>query len=512
MSTTPPTCGLCGTSHGHGVVFDSPWSTYYRAVYCIGPGIEEPRLSGLARYQGHDDDPHMNYLPPEAHQRFDDPRLDPVSLIHIRGVSPPGSEMPESQRETDAWGFRFHDSCWRLLEQACAPRPVDLEMLWRILRSVPHSLGLPFWGHNFGGLYISTRRDRYNGTRIALLGGFSSLMIPSAYYDPFEVPELRTRLAQMRIQADSAVPPNENVPPVTPSPASPDSVDPFWVLPVELRDLILAFVDTEDTLPFRLASRAIASTPLSQSFFQSRFWPGREWHVFFDGFLISPSERIGIDWRGLYRLSKERIKHNLVGLGERNRLRIWKQTAQPLARATVEISRLSELKGRSDWSQDTPRYSWKSVEASHNFDPELFGEVQRCVFEAEIELPASNIEAIHVSLVEFFGTKFISGLVFETEHGEDIEIGYVIPGAEEPLLVEARLEGFHIAADDRGFHAISPYIGQHMQSEYLDWVGDRADLPVQTLKCTAGTVQRIRAIFDGFRLQALYIPETGSDR
>ncbi|KAI0877223.1 hypothetical protein GGS24DRAFT_161452 [Hypoxylon argillaceum] len=506
---SPLTCGLCGTGNVH-LVFNNQWSTYYRAIYCKGSNREEPRLSGLAHYRKEDD---THSLPPEAHQRFDDVHLDPQSLITIRGVSPPDPDLPEAEKEVYSWGFRFHDACWRLVEQANVPEPINLTMLWRILRSVPHSSLLPLWGHNFGGLYLGRRRDHHSGNFL-LLGGVSNLMIPSAYYDPFDVPELKTRLALIRIiNTDSATPIYEKAQPITLLSAMPAGFDPFSKLPTELREMVLTYVATKDMLSFRCASRVIAATPLSQYFFQSRFWPGRELDVLFDGFLPGP-HRVGIDWREFYRLSKERIKYNLVGLGERNRLRIWNQTVWPLTQAIDEISRLSELRGKQNslqGSEDTPIDVWNSVKTSRSLDPELFGELKRRVFEAEIDLPPLNIEAIHVSLVEFFGKKFICGLAFETECGEDIEIGYIIPGAEEPLLVEAALEGFHIAVDDCGFRAISPYTGQHMQSEYLDWVGNKSDLPIQTLRCGKGTVRRIRATFDGFRMQALYIPDYGND-
>ncbi|KAI0422736.1 hypothetical protein F5X98DRAFT_325062 [Xylaria grammica] len=505
--SAPLTCGLCGTGTTRQAIgLDSQWASYYRAIYCIGSDSHEPRLSGLASYLEQDT---TNCLPPEAHQRFDDSNLDPLSLITIRGFGPPGPDLLESERGIYAWGFRFHDSCWKLVEQACAPKEVDLKRLWRILRSVPHTARLPLWGHNFGGLYLGSRRENHVKSRFLLLGGPSNLIIPSAYHDPFKVPELKTRLTILRIKPDDTISTNEKPQPLRyPSPAF---LDPFSKLPAELREIILTHVATDDTLSFRLSSRVIATTPLSQYFFQSRFWPGNELDFFFDGFLLEPSDKAGLDWRELYQSSKKRIKYNLVGLGERNRLRIWRQTVRPLTRAIDEINRLSELKGKSDWSldsEDASKTLWKSVETSQSLDPELFGELSRHLLQAEIELPSSNIEAIHVSLVEFFGSKFISGLTFETEHGEDIEIGYIIPGFEEPLLVEASLQGFHLAVDYCGFRAISPYTGQHMESEYLDWVGNRDDLPVQTLKCSGGMVRRLRANFDGFRMQSLYILES----
>ncbi|KAI1191550.1 hypothetical protein F5B17DRAFT_284526 [Nemania serpens] len=501
----PPPCGLCGTGNGHSTLFNSQWSSYYRAIYCVGSSSDEPHLSGLAYYREQDDAKH---LPPEPHQRLDDVHLDPSSLITIRGVSPPGPDIPEAEKEGYAWGFQFHDSCWRLMEQACMPTPVDLKLLWRILRSVPHASQLPLWGHNFGGLYLGTRRGHGSETFL-LLGGTSNLMIPSAYHDPFDVPELKTRLAQTRIGNDGATSTGQGPQPITLSPTPSAGSDPFSVLPIELREMVLTYVATEDLLPFRLSSRVIAATPLSQCFFQSRFWPSREFGFLFDGFLPGFS-KAGIDWRELYRSSKERIKYNLVGLGERNRLRIWKQTVQPLTQAINKIARVTELKGRSNWlgdSEDLHGPQWAHIETYWNFDPKLFGELKRHIFETEIDLP-SKLKAIHVSFVEFFGTTFISGLAFEPEHGEDIEIGYITPGSEEPLLVEGSLIGFYATVNDCGFRAIAPFTSQSTPSEFLDWAGHRDHLPISFMRCSKGPVRRIRAIFDGFRMQAFYIPES----
>ncbi|KAI1119096.1 hypothetical protein F5Y14DRAFT_121148 [Nemania sp. NC0429] len=503
----PPACGLCGTGNGHSTLFNSQWSSYYRAVYCIGSNSDEPHLSGLALYREQDD---IKYLPPKPHQRLDDAHLDPSSWITIQGLSPPGPDIPEAERVAYAWGFQFHDSCWRLMEQACMPRPVDLKLLWRILRSVPHSSPshLPLWGHNFGGLYLGTRR-RGQGESFLLLAGASNLMIPSAYHDPFDVPELKTRLAQTRISNDGGVVSMSQGPaPIAFSPTPSAASDPFSLLPPELREMILTYIATNDLLAFRLSSRVIAATLLPQCFFRSRFWPGRELDFLFDGFLPGPSIS-GIDWKELYRSSKERIKYNLVGLGERNRLRIWKQTVRPLAQAIDKVAKVTDLKGKSNWlgnPDDPVEIRWIRIETYRNIDPRLFGDLKRHVFETEIDLP-SKIEAIHVSLIEFFGTKFISGLAFETEHGEDIEIGYIIPGSEEPVLVQGSLIGFYAALHDCGFQAIAPFTSQSTPSEYLDWAGNREHLPTSFLRCK-GTVRRLRATFDGFRMQALYIPDS----
>ncbi|KAI0975361.1 hypothetical protein F4678DRAFT_324067 [Xylaria arbuscula] len=507
MSTPEVICGLCGIGNRVLLTMGAQWPTYYRALYCVGPHNQEPKLSGLGFY-GEEE---VKYNPPEPHQRFDDQDLDPLSLVTIQGLSPPA--LHETGNESYAWGFRFHDTCWHLVEQASAPYPVDLKMLWRILRSVPHS-HVPLWGHNYGGLYSVARRDKGRSSHFIPLGTSTTLFIPSTYHNPFDVPELKARLAQLRIKTNDPVSIEEEES-MTLMPPPTETFDPFSILPAELREIILTYVDTEDVLSLRLSSWVIATTPLSQGFFQSRFWPGRELDFLFDGFLLARHDKAGIDWRELYRLSKERIKHNLVGLGERNRLRIWKQTVRPLIQAGYEIAKLTDLRGRSElgWSQgleQDPRGPWRSIQSWRD-DPELVGDLNFHIIHAEVELPSSKIEAIHVSLIEFFGTRFISGLAFETEHGEDIEIGYINPGSEEPLIVEGSLEGFHVAVDYYGLRAISPYTSQHMESEYLDWVGDTKHLHTDTLKCTGAMIRRIRATFDGFRLQSLHIPEYHSN-
>ena len=35
-----------------------------------------------------------------------------------------------------------------------------------------------------------------------------------------------------------------------------------------------------------------------------------------------------------------------------------------------------------------------------------------------------------------------------------------------------------------------------METEYLDWVGDKGNLAVQTLRCSGGAVRKLRATFD----------------
>ncbi|KAI1815551.1 hypothetical protein GGS20DRAFT_542913 [Poronia punctata] len=500
-SNSPRFCGLCSNTIGkpriNDLRLDETWQNIYRAVYCTGTVSRNgmPRLSGLA--YGYRDG--QIYVPPKYHQRWDEMGHDGrQQMIAIQDILPPGPLVPDCEKETYAWGFLFHESCWKVLEQACMPQPVNLKTLWRILLSVPHHRDVPYWGH----LY-SCRHSRYNVFDMPLAPVF---ILPTLYFCPFEAPELSNLLATTRIAVNTEASRDQEAPSIIPSQSTSTNVsDPFSRLPVELIEMILTFVATEDILPFRLSSRAVATVSLSQGFFRSRFWPDHEFGMLFDAFLLKPADRAGIDWKALYLLSRTRRTKDLATLKERNRLRIWNETVRPLVLAMSQVSRLGGLKGHVDGELDW----FQDLKSLYKTSGSFIGSV---VFRplikhgttlVHIRLPP-RIEAIHVSMITCFGRKHIAGLAFTTECHEDIEIGYTLPGCEEPILVEARLEGFHVTVDDFGIRSIAPYIRQGMPTEYPDWAGEGAGLECQTIRC-AGAVRVVRATFDGFRMQLLHV-------
>ncbi|KAL7620501.1 hypothetical protein AAE478_009496 [Parahypoxylon ruwenzoriense] len=208
--------------------------------------------------------------------------------------------MSDSERECFAWGFCFHDACWNVLKQASAPDNADVKALWRILLSVScHKTGLVNWGHNHGGLYYSFRVHRHGAPSFSLIRRHQSITIPSAYFDPFKVPELQDLIAKYRIKSHTTTPRKnpERLSVIIGGAWS--CYDIFSVLPTELK-----------------------------AFFQSRFWPGREFDIIFDGFLLSPAQKRGIDWKGLFRAMQSRLRRDEQYLGERNRSRLWQQTVK----------------------------------------------------------------------------------------------------------------------------------------------------------------------------------------
>ncbi|KAH7027798.1 uncharacterized protein B0I36DRAFT_143622 [Microdochium trichocladiopsis] len=378
---------------------------------------------------------------------------------------------------------------------------VDIRALWRILQSVPCAYDLPNWGHNYGGLYLGVAKDQARGEHFVLLSSNSNLVIPSTYSDPFRVPELQTIMARLRI--DEALPdsyhregrvssvggggqavtgdgvrnghrdghsemepPEETflttssiaISPACESPPIPTETtptttvtvdDPFTILPLEIREMILTTLSSADVCQLRLASRSMAATPLTQYFFSSRFWPGRELEVIFDGFLLGPSRRLGLDWHALYKFMQSRLRLNQVCLGEKNRLRIWRQTVRPLARAVEAVgsNRLAEevlgrvvfsgpgfwqtwdggggwghVFGEEENNRDTggggprrrgDREGWRTVTTVKQLNPESWGDMGRRVTRAEIQIPPDRmVESVVVSIVEFFDVRYITGLSF----------------------------------------------------------------------------------------------------
>ncbi|ORY57188.1 uncharacterized protein BCR38DRAFT_478382 [Pseudomassariella vexata] len=512
------TCGFCGFVSPNFNAGDA-WAPYYRAVYCTGPEASQPRLSGIGHHDYNSTD---NYLPPESHQRYDDNGLTPLTMIQIRDIKPPGPEVPEQERATYAWGFQFHDACWSLLQQAVKPDAVDVQTLWRVLLSVPCGTELPNWGHSYGGLYTGTVKDQAKGDHFVLLGPNSNLVIPSTFSNPFKVPELQKVIAELRIERrgdgyaetrgqettkrTTVKTHAKRTAHIDGYPAS--DADPFAKLPLELRELLLCYCDTADVLQLRLTSRGFATTPLTQQFFMSRFWPGHEMNVFFDAFLLPPGVRRGTDFARLYGELKFRLRYNRVCLGERNRLRIWGQTVKPLAEALGRVGSMSKLAGGPGWRWgegdgvvETP---WKVVKTRHH---ENFEEARRVVHRAEVKFPSEDVKGVYISMLKFFGTQYVTGLRFVFANDKDVEIGYTSKTSEKFLAVEACLRGFYTALDECGFRALALMTGKHMPSEYLEWVGDVGALSVVPCRTSGKGVRRVRAMFDGFRMQALLIPE-----
>ncbi|KAI1324607.1 hypothetical protein F5Y16DRAFT_411871 [Xylariaceae sp. FL0255] len=471
------------------------WAHFYRAIYCDGFNRYEPRLSGIGFF---DQRFRVNHLPPEKHQSFDDDDLDPLSLIDIRSVHGPDPYF-YSKGDTYAWGFTIHDACWTLLEQACKPDPVDLHSLWRILISVPAGCDLANWGHNYGGQY--TARASEYGSR-PIVHRYTLLYLPSTLADPLDVAEIDSLISMLRIDHGDVNPPSVAPPELADS-------DIFVTIPTEIIHIILAFVESKDILSFRLASRAVASTGLPQSFFRSRFWPGRELESVFEGFLLGPGEATGIDWKSLYCETRRRRKHNMMGIHDLNRQRIWRTAISPLRHTMHDMSRITTWKtGRGTyqsrgedrssrgvfdeeyrhvaamWTGHKNNPAWRNVKQHNSFHVYLF-----CP-------PSSRTAELHVTFITFFGYNYITSLSFLQEDGSDFQAGYIAQTREKIILVNDIIEGFHISFDNSGIRGISPLTERSARQEYPVWAGDHENVPVKAVKFQRNVAREILLRFD----------------
>ncbi|PSN64444.1 hypothetical protein BS50DRAFT_678550 [Corynespora cassiicola Philippines] len=168
-----------------------------------------------------------------------------------------------------ARGFLFHESCYQLLEWSCT-EAIDIHALDLVIRSFGLATGRPYltnWGHTYSGLYDG---DPSTHHRVISPRYISILDDPSwqtNFPDPLVLDEsIYTHLRTPHPPALESVPAAPNTPSAPPC-------DPFAHLPAEILDLILSWLPNADVHSARLASRVLASTPLSPTFFRSRFNP-----------------------------------------------------------------------------------------------------------------------------------------------------------------------------------------------------------------------------------------------
>lgn len=99
------------------------------------------RLSELGHRKRHED-----VVAPDP----DDQRTNTTTLrlTMLRSIQPGQVLVPTT------WGFPFHEVCWRILEKACLPDSVPIQLLFDVCRSFPILFGTLIWGHGYGGLYL----------------------------------------------------------------------------------------------------------------------------------------------------------------------------------------------------------------------------------------------------------------------------------------------------------------------------------------------------------------------
>lgn len=382
--------------------------------------------------------------------------------------------------QEDSWGFPFHDACWEILNLARPGIQIDVQALFDIIWCYPHQDYMINFGHDYGG---DAWYQWHPGT---LPGGLELPLVQGdaehKFFNPLELPELHRFLNESCNDRGSSC---DSVP--YGFQAANGGEDPFSRLPEEILQYILQYLPTADVLRLKLSSATYAKLPLSQSFWLSRFLPGREFEAIFEARLHAVSLRGR--WHSLYQLVKSLRQTNHFA----NRLRVWKLACS--WRDVLDQVASTSLHGDVEALQSL-RWIDASTEIKGNWD--IFNSGTRALYQRGIGIP-SRVRRVFVSFVETWGRCYVSAIRFEAADGSSSILGY--PHTASEILVpvaEGGIAGFHLAQDVRGFRGLAVLSTSGVLSK---WVGESRGIPVRKLTLDSATtdnngVQHLRCSLD----------------
>lgn len=402
--------------------------------------------------------------------------------------------MPGLTHDVPAWGYPFHAACWDLLLVTKNPYTGSFSErhLFNIFLSCNAERGLIDLGHEYGGLAY-----RFPELSELLPGEEQRLILSGTKTEYSENPVNIDKLAEI-LEECSAQPVVTDVCCVRGHEFG--VRDPFSTLPLELLESILQLLPSQYILNFKLASRIAASTPLSASFWRSRFALGFEYEHIFEA--RQQSQR-GLNWRHLY--FSLRPLGNLPAL--MNRKRIWNLAT--LLRHLVETASSTPCYGKALQSLLEPKASnrehsaaeqWLTAERILIKSIDIFRTGACALRTTTITLP-SQLYGICVSTVTIGHKSYIFGFRLLQVSGEDLFIGYIHPDREasvffsprQDILQPIHLSGFVLAMDYGGLRAISfiTHTGQRSS-----WIGELKGIPKHHLISNRTEFLRVQARFD----------------
>lgn len=376
-----------------------------------------------------------------------------------------------------AQGFPMHDHCWQILAAARPSSRIDTQRLLHVLLSFPVQGGGVNFGHDYGGVARYSALGELgrvpSGEDRPLIGG-PAYLYPKL--DPLDLPAVRHFLGNatpFHAEPQSARPHK-----------CPTDADVFALLPEETLGLLFEALSSTSVACLRRASRVCANTPLRDSFWRTRFLPGREFEYVFEATARRNSAAIAGRWRSLCLLARV----NQDNPDAVNRRRVW-GLACSLRRVlytagNVYLRGLHAGAVTCDW-----------VTASrdlHRLD-QTFGGGSRALWERTIAVPQGA--SVFPSCVVIFGTRYISGLRLVCENGEESDLGYIHDNVS--LLSKARVEiaGFNLAQDARGNRGVSVLSST---GDLSDWDGDSENIPKRRLVLAPsdGPIRYLKGGFD----------------
>ena len=321
---------------------------------------------------------------------------------------------------------------------------------------------------------------------------------PSAFQgpDPFDTPELR-RIFQSptnypHLAFDST---KQRV-----QTANTAEADPFDQFPTEILSCILTYLPSGDVVRMKQASRVFANIVLPDSFWKSRFVPGRELDYIVEARQYFSSHAHKGRWGSIFSILKILKRcHPAVA----NRTRVWDLCLS--LHGLLELMRDTNCDG-------TPAQSllelnalplddrhWVTASRYLKSPNQHFNRGSRVLYERMMMFP-SRATAIFVSTIELFGRRYISGLRILNISDEAFSLGYRHSNSEKLLVSRengpVRITGFCLAHDQRGVRGLSVIDDTGTQS---DWIGDYQDIPKRKLLPTPGgfdVIDRLKGGFD----------------
>lgn len=271
--------------------------------------------------------------------------------------------------------------------------------------------------------------------------------------------------------------------------------DPFRLLPPELLVNILICSTTTDVVNLRLASKSVANVGLPDSFWSSRFWPGREFAHIFE--LADGRTRCGC--RGSAYLLAKTLQSLPAMI---NRKRVWELFCRlsdlVAMRLESQVCHGSLCKSFFNplGTQEFDGRRWLTAQSRVNSATATFRDGSRSLYDAAIAIPGLQ-STVWASMVNLHGLTYVAGLRIVQSNGDCIRIGYQHPQREvafiwgESTEQPRQLLGFQLAIDSRGIRGICMASAGGLHS---GWVGDHEAIPKKSITWT--NVQTIKAGFD----------------
>lgn len=418
------------------------------------------------------------------------------------------------------WGFPFHCSCWELLNSRLETHDAarnDPQALFDVLRSFPRRRLIEF-GHDYGGVAgYDIDEDSFgildpSHQPSPILPGEERRLV---YYrtdtalhemqthDPMHVTEICSAFESE----------NFNVRPVSETQPVEDQHDdttiryndPFQDLPVELLQSILSELPSLEVVSLKRSSRVFQRLPLSDTFWRSRFYSGREFEYVFEAF--KHFRNLKGQWKTIY----QNLRNMSKSPGLVNRRRIWDlaRTLDDLVGTRLESPICSGTRVGSYFESaaaEEEEVVW--IEAHRCLRPfnRSFPTGCRELYVRNLLLPRDTIN-IYVSVVDILDRTYVSGLRFQGFQGTIQQMGYIRPGNETLLTLTTqtdpcRVTGFHLALDQRGVRGLCIVSGE---AELSSWAGQHIDIPKRRLVLPASSHDGVRKLRGGFDVSYAHI-------